>query len=207
MNRTIFTIVMLGMLVGSYSSNAMALNLGGYLELGTGSGDFEYDEPYSEEFNIDSSFAGLGFMLETSPITPSKVFSYRLQVGFDSRDLEDDQGVALETVGVLVSNSFTFGGNVAGNIRLWAGPQVLLGYYNGESDVAFDGEKIDITLATFGLGLAGGVNINVSNGKVIIPVTLAFRRMGYAGETEWYVENTDISGYTNDISLTVGVMF
>lgn len=208
MNRAILLIVMMVLSVGFYSSSALAVGLGGYLELGTGSGDFEYDEPYSEEFNIDSSTVGIGFMLETNPLDRDKVFSYRFQAGFEGRDLEDDDGVTMETAGVLISNSFAFGGNVASNVRLWAGPQVLFGFYGGESDRAREGEKEEISVAIFGLGVACGINIDVGNsGKVIIPITLSVRRMGYGGETEWKDETTDISGYTNDISLTVGVMF
>jgi hypothetical protein len=72
--------------------------------------------------------------METSPLTQNKLFSYRRQLGLEARDIEEEDGFAMELAGLVLNNTFAFGGNIADNIRLWGGPQVLFGFYAGETE-------------------------------------------------------------------------
>ena len=126
-------------------SNSFAVDFGFYLDFGSGSGEAEFDVAYSEEFDINSDYFNLGFQFETNPITPKNVFSYRFQAGFERRDMEDEENTTLELRGVVINNTFSFGGNVSEKIRLWGGPQVLVGYYGGETDREFLGDEISFS--------------------------------------------------------------
>ncbi|MBW2296965.1 MAG: hypothetical protein JRF32_05080 [Deltaproteobacteria bacterium] len=52
----------------------------------------EYDFAGADEFDIDTDFFGIGFQFETNPLSANSVFSYRFQAGFESRNIEDDDG-------------------------------------------------------------------------------------------------------------------
>ena len=84
-----------------------------YIDLGGGSGEAEYDIQGTEEFDIDTSLFGLGFQLETNPLSAKNFFSYRFQVGLESRgiEIEDDGNATLELGGLVINNTFAFGGN------------------------------------------------------------------------------------------------
>jgi len=190
-----------------FATNAFAAQFGMYVDLGTGSGEAEYDSPGSVEFDIDSGSFGVGFQLETNPLTANKVFSYRLQVGYEAWNIEDDQNVTLELGGVVANNTFAFGGNTSDKVRLWGGPQVLVGFYTGETDKEYNGDEISFTGAAFGIGLAGGANFGLGSGKTILTTTIGVRRLGFAGETEWYNDTDDLSGATTEIFFSVGILF
>ena len=119
------------------ASNSLAVDFGFYLEFGSGSGKAEFDVAYSEEFDINSDYFNVGFQFETNPITPKQIFSYRFQAGFERRNVEDEENTTLELGGLVINNTFAFGGNVSQRIRLWGGPQILVGYFGGETDREF----------------------------------------------------------------------
>lgn len=189
------------------ASNSFAIGLGFYFDLGTGSGEAEYDISGSDEFDIDTDFFGLGFQLETNPLTKNKVFSYRLQVGYERRDIEDDENTTLELDGFVINNTFAFGGNTSERVRIWGGPQVLVGFYDGETDKNYLGDEISFSGAGFGLGAAGGVNFGLGSGKTVLTTTLGVRVFGFAGESEWYDEKEDLDGSTAEFFISVGMLF
>ena len=189
------------------TSNSFAIGLGFYFDLGTGSGEAEYDISGSDEFDIDTDFFGLGFQLETNPLTKNKVFSYRLQVGYERRDIEDDENTTLELDGFVINNTFAFGGNTSERVRIWGGPQVLVGFYDGETDKNYLGDEISFSGAGFGLGAAGGVNFGLGSGKTVLTTTLGLRVFGFAGESEWYDEKEDLDGSTAEFFISVGMLF
>lgn len=189
------------------ASNSFAIGLGFYFDLGTGSGEAEYDISGSDEFDIDTDFFGLGFQLETNPLTKNKVFSYRLQVGYERRDIEDDENTTLELDGFVINNTFAFGGNTSERVRIWGGPQVLVGFYDGETDKNYLGDEISFSGAGFGLGAAGGVNFGLGSGKTVLTTTLGLRVFGFAGESEWYDEKEDLDGSTAEFFISVGMLF
>ena len=190
-----------------FTSNSYAISYGMYIDLGGGSGEAEYDFSGSEEFDIDTSFSGIGFQFETNPQSAKKVFSYRFQAGFESRDIEDDTNVTLELDGLVFNNTFAFGGNTSNNIRFWAGPQILVGFYDGETDKDLLGDEISFKGAAFGLGVAGGANFGVGSGKTIVTTTIGARILGFSGDSEWYNEEETLDGSTEEVFLSVGILF
>ena len=205
MKKVSLVLSVLGVLI--FASNSFAVDFGFYLDLGTGSGEAEYDVAYSEEFDMDSDFFGIGFQLETNPITPKKVFSYRLQLGFESRDMEDDYDTTLELGGFIINNTFAFGGNTSAKTRLWGGPQILLGFYTGETDDQFQGDEISYTGTAFGLGLAGGANFGLGSGKTILTTTIGVRTLAYSGDAEWYDWDETLEGNSTEFFISVGMLF
>ena len=202
--------VIIGTLILSvclFAGNALAVDFGFYFDLGKGSGEAEYDVAYSEKFDLDSDFFGAGFQFETSPITPHKVFSYRFQAGLESRDMKDEDGTTLELGGIVINNTFAFGGNTSERIRLWGGPQILVGFYNGETDKKLEGDKIEFTGAAFGLGLAGGANFGLGSGNTILTTTIGLRGLGFAGNAEWYNEDEKLEGNLTEFFISVGMLF
>ena len=189
------------------SGTSHAVDFGFYLEYGKGSGEAEYDVAYSEPFDIDTDYFGVGFQFETNPITPKQVFSYRFQAGFESRNLEDDEGTTLELGGIAINNTFGFGGNVSEKIRLWGGPQILVGYLAGDTDKEYLGDKQTFRGFSFGLGLAGGANFGLGSGNTIITTTIGVRGLGFAGEMEWYDESERMDGSTTEFFISVGMLF
>ncbi|RLA02932.1 MAG: hypothetical protein DRQ47_06065 [Gammaproteobacteria bacterium] len=205
MKKVLLILCVLGMFL--FVSNSFAVDFGFYLDLGSGSGEAEYDIAYSERFDMDSDFFGLGFQLETNPITPKKIFSYRLQAGFESRGMEDDYGTTLELGGLVFNNTFAFGGNTSAKTRLWGGPQILVGFYSGKTDDQFQGDEISYTGTAFALGLAGGANFGLGSGKTILTTTIGVRSLAYSGDAEWYDWNETLEGNSTDIFISVGMLF
>ena len=190
-----------------FASNSFAIGLGLYVDLGTGSGEAEYDVSGADDFDIDTDFFGLGFQLETNPLTKNKAFSYRLQVGYERRDIEDDENTTLELNGFVINNTFAFGGNTSERVRIWGGPQVLIGFYDGETDDDLLGDEISFKGVGVGLGGAGGVNFGLGSGKTILTTTVGVRVFGFAGESEWYDEEEDLEGSTTEFFFSVGLLF
>lgn len=190
-----------------FTSNAFAIGLGMYIDLGGGSGEAEYDFQGADEFDIDTKFFGIGFQLETNPLSAKKVFSYRFQAGLEAREFEDDDNVTLELGGLVINNIFAFGGNPSEKIRLWGGPQILVGLYGGETDKEYLGDEISFIGAAFGLGLAGGANFGVGSGEIILTTTIGMRALGFSGKSEWYNQDEDLSGNATEVFLSVGILF
>jgi hypothetical protein len=190
-----------------FANNSFAAGYGFYVDYGSGSGEAEFDVSGADDFDIDTDFYGIGFQLETSPLTNNKVFSYRLQVGYESREIEDDYDGKFELDGLVINNTFAFGKNTSERIRIWGGPQVLIGFYEGETDEDLLGDEISFSGAGFGLGAAGGINFGLGSGKTILTTTIGVRVFGFAGETEWYDEDEDLEGSTTEFFLSVGLLF
>ena len=192
-----------------FANNSFAIGLGIYIDLGGGSGEAEYDIQGAEEFDIDTNLFGLGFQLETNPLSAKNVFSYRFQVGLESRgiEIEDDENATLELGGLVINNTFAFGGNPSEKIRLWGGPQILIGFYGGETDKEYLGDEISFSGAAFGIGVAGGVNFGVGSGKTILTTTIGVRTLGFAGKAEWYAWDEELKGNTTEFFISVGILF
>jgi len=161
----------------------------------------EYDFAGADEFDIDTDFFGIGFQFETNPLSVNNVFSYGFQARFQSRNTEDDGGATLAVDGVVINNTCAFGGNTSEKIRLWGGPQVLVGYFSGETDKEYLGDKISFLGATFGLGAAGGANFGL--GKTILTTTIGVRALSFAGNAEWFDEEEGLSGTATEFFLSV----
>lgn len=207
MRKTSLFICTLVLAILLFTGNSFAIGLGAYIDLGGGSGEAEYDFEGSEEFDIDTGIFGVGFQFETSPLTANKLFSYRFQAGIEGRNIEDDEDLTLELGGLVINNTFAFGGNVSEKIRLWGGPQVLVGFYGGESDKELEGDKISFTGAGVGIGVAGGANFGLGSGKTILTTTIGLRSFGFAGKAEWSDEEEDLTGRATEFFISVGLLF
>ena len=204
-NCVYFCILMLVMVLAPSISFAAAFGI--YADFGGGSGEAESDVTEIDDFDIDTSLVGLGFQMETDPLNRNKVFSYRCQAGLEARDLEDEEGVSFELGGIMLNNTFAFGSNISEKVRIWAGPQILLGIYAGDSDEEYAGDDLSFTGVLFGLGIAGGANFALGNEKAILTTTIGLRSYGMAGVTEWYDEEEDITGNGSEFFVSVGIMF
>ena len=200
----ICTLVLTMLLVPVYSS---AVDFGFYLDLGRGSGEAEFDYSYSPAFDIDTDFFGVGFQFETNPLTPKKVFSYRFQAGFESRGIEDEFGTKIDLGGIVINNTFAFGGTTAEKIRLWGGPQVMVGYYSGDTNESYMGDTQSFTGFGFGLGVAGGANFGLGKGNTMLTTTLGLRSLGFAGEMEWLNESETLRGNATEVYFSIGMLF
>jgi len=191
-----------------FANNSFAIELGMYFDLGRGSGEAEFDVSGADEFDIDTDFYGVGFQFETNPLSAKKsVFSYRFQAGLEAREMETDDNVTMELGGLVINNTFAFGGNPSEKIRLWGGPQILIGFYGGETEKEYLGDEISFGGAAFGLGVAGGANFGLRSGKTILTTTIGVRALGLSGEAEWYDEEEDLDGSTTEFFFSVGILF
>jgi len=187
--------------------SSFAAGFGLYADFGGGEGEVESDAIGVDNFDIDTNLVGLGFQMETDPMTRNKVFSYRCQAGLEKRDLEDKDGISLELAGFTMNNTFAFGSNVSEKTRIWVGPQILLGIYGGTTDEKYAGDDLSFAGVLFGLGVAGGANFALGNGSAILSTTVGLRSFGMAGVTEWYDDEEDMTGNGNEILVSVGIMF
>jgi len=192
-----------------FANNSFAIGLGLYIDLGGGSGEAEFDVQDTEEFDIDTSLFGIGFQFETNPQSAKKVFSYRFQAGLESRniEIEDDENATLELGGLVINNTFAFGGNPSEKIRLWGGPQILIGFFGGETDREYLGDEISFSGTAIGLGVAGGANFGIGGGKTILTTTIGLRTLGFAGKAEWYTWDEEFKGNATEFFISVGILF
>jgi len=191
-----------------FTNNSFAIELGMYFDLGSGSGEAEFDVSGADEFDIDTDFYGVGFQFETNPLSAKKsAFSYRFQAGLEAREMETDDNVTMKLGGLLINNTFAFGGNPSEKIRLWGGPQILIGFYGGETKKEYLGDEISFGGAAFGIGVAGGANFGFRSGKTILTTTIGVRALGLSGEAEWYDEEEDLDGSTTEFFFSVGILF
>lgn len=195
--------------VVAWGGSARAVGLGGYLEFGGGSGEFEYPDTNLGEFDVDAGYFGLGFVFDTNP-GEEGIFAYRLNAGFEGLNLEDDSNDTLELGGLVFDNTFGFALVRTPVVKLWVGPQLRLAFYSGETDNSDnDPAHTDADLAAFGIGVAMGANIYPNpNGRFAICPTLGYRRVSYAGTAE-FPDGTDedLEGYTDVLFLNVSFLF
>ena len=189
------------------AGNVFAVDFGMYVEFGGGSGEAEYDIAGTDAFDIDTNFFGIGFQFETGALSENGVFSYRFQAGFETRDIDDENDDTLALGGLVINNTFAFGGNVCERVRLWGGPQILIGFYSGETEDEYLGDEISFTGAGFGLGLAGGANFGFGSGNTILTTTVGLRGFGFAGTVEWYDEEETMDGNATEIYFSIGLLF
>lgn len=201
--RKFFVVALLSLFIFFIGATGVyAVGLGPYVEIGGGSGDWEYDSSdynyWEDSVNVDTRNAGFGFVLDTSP-RDSKVFNYRLNVGFERHDVEFPSGATIELGGLTVDNTFGFSVVRNRNVRFWIGPQIRLAYYTG------DRGNVDYSITAFGIGPILGVNFAMGPAATI-SLSGGIRILGYAGEEEYLYYNS-YEDNTADITLTGGMGF
>ena len=153
---------------GFMAPQASAIGLGGYFSVGSGSGEWDAEDEDDNEWDIetDDTGSGFGFVLDTA-VAKDRVFNYRLNIGYERKDYEDENGNTLEIDNFVVVNDFGFGVVRTPQIRLWLGPELKITSGSGEID---NNDDFEVDLVSVGIGPVVGLNVHV--GKL---VTLGFK--------------------------------
>jgi hypothetical protein len=215
MKKSLLGLVALVFISSLWCSSALAVGIGGYVDVSGGSGDAEWDSDF-QSWDIDASAAAFGFVLDTAPMN-ERTFNYRLNAGLAAQNFEDDFGVEMEAGGIYAENIFGFALIRDENVRWWLGPLVRVGIYSGETDTFNTGggtQQIDFDYAEIGFGAVTGVNFNI-NGRVILAPSIGFRHCVFAGTGEineyvggWhYYFEKDITGEVTSAFANFAVLF
>ena len=175
------------------------------LELGGGSGSFDENDVIGDT-DVDSGYANISFVYDSNPYAENSSFAYRLNVGLESHNYEDDFNVTMETGALVFDNTFAFTVAKAGSANFWLGPQVRVGFMGGETDESYLGDPIEISGAMFGLGIALGTNIKTSD-KMGVSFSVGLRTTGLGGETSWGPYDDDFTGSVNEGYLNAALLF
>lgn len=195
--------------------NSHALSMGLYLDHSSGSGSFKWDWDYYD-FDVDTEASAIGFALDTAVLGGS-LFNYRLNVGLEEQQLDDETGETLTLDGITVENIFGFAIMSGPDYRWWAGPLLRFGAYSGETDTHYSYSygtyyKNEFDFVETGIGLATGVNIKVGESTILAP-TLGIRSISAAGtgttvsSSGFTIYEEDISGDYRNIFLNFALLF
>jgi hypothetical protein len=55
--------------------------------------------------------------------------------------------------------------------------------------------------------VAGGANFGLGSGKTILTTTIGLRSIGFAGDTEWFDRDEELTGNATELFFSVGVYF
>jgi len=187
-----------------FTSSAMAIGLGFYLNPGIfgGEADWTLETDYSAfdyEYKKDTEHTGYGFVLDTA-VAKNKLFNYRLNLGMEEfTHKKGDSNTEYEFDSFVIDNTFGFAVFKNKLVRLWLGPQIRVSFSDGE----LKNSDRDISLFGFGIGPVFGANFNL--GKVFTPaVTIGYRYTGYAGTGE---NKTSSSSSEYDYTISETTLF
>ncbi|WP_339136065.1 MAG: hypothetical protein WGN25_19605 [Candidatus Electrothrix sp. GW3-4] len=219
--KIFFIAMMLTAFWGTFIPRAEALSMGPYLDISTGSGTLEWDRS-GEEFDIDMNTAAVGFVLDTAPANPTvpSFFNYRLNIGLEGKELEDEFNNDLDLVGITMENIFAFSLVQAPSFRWWLGPLLHLSAHSGEGDTVFDeyGYPYDVEydFVQYGLGIVTGINFKV-NPYMTFSSSIGFRVLetkGTASLNYYYTydryitySEEDLEGSTESFFLNFALLF
>jgi len=184
------------LVIGFMGSESMGIGLGGYFETGSGSGNWtrENENGVETEFETDDNGSGFGFVLDTA-VAKNRVFNYRLELGYERKNYEDEAGAILEMDNFVVVNDFGFGVVRTPKLRFWLGPELKIASGSGNVDTDED-EVVDYDLVNVGIGPVVGLNFHI--GKL---VTLGFKSgllfESFIGQAKHEITREEID-YTGD---------
>jgi hypothetical protein len=113
----------------------------------------------------DHSHKQVGLSWDTT-VAEDRLFNYRMNLGYEWFELDESYGAREKFSGVFLENTFGFRLFANEGMRLWWGPQTVMGIYDAEIG--------------FGLGLSLGANLHVSETSTI-GITFGARSMEYNG--------------------------
>lgn len=194
-------------LAASVDNAEAVVAMGPYLDISSGSGNLEWDSDHSE-FDVDASAGGVGFALDSTRGDQAN-FNYRLNVGFEGQNLEDETDLKMKMGGIVVENIFGFAIMRQPDMRWWAGPLLRIGFYSGETDDYYDTygdrSKTEADLFEFGVGVATGITLKIGPHTYLAP-SAGVRFIGISGTGT--VKNLDLhSQYEDDLSGNLTNLF
>jgi len=171
--------------MGILVPDAMASGFGLYVSGGSGTADTTYESDTDTGSSEDkvkekSKHTGVGFVYDSNVLEKGKLFNYRLNLGYEKRNIElDDANSSLYTgeikmSGVALEQDFGFGGKLGSHVRLWGGPCLRLSYHAGSI------ENTDLKSAGIGVGPVLGVNVGLGD-TVALSLRAGYLFNGYAG--------------------------
>ena len=203
--------VFLTVVIAAFMMNsAQAIGLGVYGTWQSGPVDWEFDDTDAggSIFDVsgDSSRVGGGFVLDTA-VAKDKLFNYRLNIGVETfkSDL-DELAVETDLAGVAIDNTFGFGVLRGDTVRLWLGPRLRVGFFDGDvqPEVA---PNTDIYLLEAGLGGVFGANFNIGS-TVTLGLTTGYMYTGYGGIVEGVsAEDVTLTGDGGRVFLSGVLIF
>lgn len=159
------------------AATAEAAGVGIYGSVGAGTAD--WDENTFAGFDNDrdrrdTRHGGVGLVLDTA--APFAPLGYRLNVGWERITHERRFDVArLELEGIVVDQDLTLSLIGPGPLRLWVGPELRLGFFDGSWDGAGDEDFLAI-----GIGPVFGADFNLSP-AMAISWKVGYLYTGFAG--------------------------
>lgn len=214
MQKLFVIVMMFTVFWGISASRAEAFSIGPYVEISTGSGSLEWDIS-GEKFDIDMDTAAIGFTLDTAAIAP--VFlNYRLNVGFEGKELEDEFNTSLDLTGITVDNIFGFTITQSPYFRWWFGPFFHFGFHSGDADIVYDEAgipyEVDYEFAQLGGGCVTGFDFMI-NPFLTFSSSIGFRAVYLygTGESSSYYTlaryEEDLEGSTESVFLNLALLF
>ena len=190
-----FLLLLLLMPVSAYSA------IGFSFEVGGGSGNFNGN---SIIFNtdVDTGFANIGFVYDANPYAEQGNFSYRLNIALEGHDYKD-RGVTLETGALVFDNTFAFTLAKSERATFWIGPQIRVGFMNGETD-EFDPLEVDGSM--FGLGAVVGTNIKTAS-NVGTGLSAGVRSTALAGDMSESGFSDDFTAHATEFFVNLALLF
>lgn len=179
--------------IALFSSGLYAFGMGAYATATKGSYEWEYNIDQQEDPLIDSVSrkTGFGFMLDTA-LAYNTLFNYRLQIGYSAIKIDNDSN-AYDISGkeFHAYSSFGFGILRSDIARFWFGPQLGIGFINGEYDLPYSLENQGNYFWTlyFSAGIVAGVNLNVGR-FITFAIDFGYRAAAGFGTAE--MASTDI---------------
>ncbi|HWR96840.1 MAG TPA: hypothetical protein VN317_00305, partial [Candidatus Methanoperedens sp.] len=147
-----------------------AMSIGVYAGAGDGAADFDNSDGDGFIRTHDTRHTGGGVVFDAS--TPRHPLGYRLSLGWE-RIVNDPAGAepGLTMQGLVVDQDLTVNLlNSPGQLRLWAGPELRLGFLKGSPDGVPGGDQDFLAI---GIGPVLGLDIDVG------PALLVSWKLGY----------------------------
>ena len=197
--KAFLLVILLLVPISAYSAVGIGIELGG------GSGSFDENDVIGQ-VDVDSGYANFSFVYDSNPYAEIGNFAYRLNIGLENHNYEDDFNVTMETGALVFDNTFAFTVAKSGNANIWLGPQIRVGFMSGETDVTFFGDPIELSGGMFGLGVALGTNIKTSE-TMGVSLSVGLRKTRLGGETKSGPFDDDFTGRVGEGYMNLALLF